>query len=60
MSSSEAAEANRIIDALGGPSKAALLLGITKSAVCQWRKNGVPKTQLKYLRLAHPQVFQSN
>jgi len=60
MKPSDVAETNRIIAALGGPSKAGRLLGISKSAVSQWRKNGVPKTQLKYLRVAHPQVFQSN
>lgn len=57
MTSTESVEANRVIEALGGPSEAGAKLGISKSAVSQWRKNGVPKTQMKYLRVAHPEIF---
>lgn len=48
---------DEIIDALGGTSKVAELSDVTDSAVSQWRLNGIPKHQLKFLRLARPAVF---
>lgn len=58
MESTETVDADLVIANLGGPSKAGALLGISKSAVSQWRVNGIPRMQLKYLRLAHPEVFK--
>lgn len=49
--------ANQIIDAIGGTAKAAELCGVTPGAVSQWRNNGIPKTTLKFLRLAKPKAF---
>lgn len=46
-----------IIDALGGTSKVAEMSDVTDSAVSQWRVNGIPKHQLKFLRLKSPHVF---
>lgn len=48
---------DEIIDALGGTSKVAQMCDVTDSAVSQWRVNGIPKPQLRFLRLAHPGVF---
>ena len=48
---------DEIIDALGGTSKVAELSDVTDSAVSQWRINGIPKHQLKFLRLARPEIF---
>lgn len=48
---------DEIIDALGGTSKVAEICEVTDSAVSQWRVNGIPKYQLKFLRLAKPDVF---
>ena len=48
---------DEIIDALGGTSKVAEMSDVTDSAVSQWRVNGIPKHQLKFLRLARPAVF---
>jgi hypothetical protein len=50
---------DEIIDALGGTSKVAELSDVTDSAVSQWRINGIPKHQLKFLRLARPEIFTS-
>jgi len=48
---------DEIIDALGGTSTVAKMSDVTDSAVSQWRVNGIPKPQLKFLRLANPAVF---
>lgn len=48
---------DEIIDALGGTSKVAEMSDVTDSAVSQWRVNGIPKHQLKFLRLSKPSVF---
>lgn len=50
---------DEIIDALGGTSKVAELSDVTDSAVSQWRVNGIPKHQMKFLRLARAAVFAS-
>ncbi|WGG48944.1 hypothetical protein [Rugamonas sp. DEMB1] len=48
---------DEIIDSLGGTSEVARLCEIQPPSVSEWRKNGIPKTQLKFLRLARPDVF---
>lgn len=48
---------SKIIDDLGGTSKAATICGVTMAAVSQWRKNGIPKQQLRFLQLLRPEVF---
>jgi hypothetical protein len=48
---------NEIIDRLGGTTKTAILCEVTAQAVSQWRLNGIPKTQRKFLQAARPDVF---
>jgi len=48
---------NHIIDALGGNVPVARIFDISDAAVSQWRKNGIPKPNLMYLRRAYPKVF---
>ena len=48
---------DEIIDALGGTSEVARLCEIQPPSVSEWRKLGIPKAQLKFLRLARPEVF---
>lgn len=50
-------DAPKIIDLLGGTTKTAALCDITPGAVSQWRHAGIPKSQLKYLKLARPDLF---
>lgn len=50
-------ESSRIIDLLGGTKRVADLCEISSQAVSQWRDKGIPKPWLKFLRLAHPEVF---
>lgn len=47
----------RLIDELGGTSAVANLFEIDPGAVSQWRRNGIPKPRMQYLRLARPDVF---
>lgn len=48
---------DEIIDALGGTSEVARLCEVQPPSVSGWRKLGIPKAQLKFLRLARPAVF---
>ena len=49
---------NILIDALGGTFKVSQLCEISMPAVSQWRVKGIPKAQLRFLRLAKPKVFK--
>lgn len=50
---------NQIIDALGGTSETARLCEVQPPSVSEWRKKGIPKAQLKFLKLARPDVFEA-
>ncbi|WP_440966118.1 hypothetical protein ACL58G_07780 [Massilia sp. GER05] len=50
--------ATEIIQRLGGVTKTAALCEVTAQAVSQWHRNGIPKAQVKFLRLARPDVFE--
>lgn len=49
---------NEVIDALGGTSEVARLCEIQPPSVSDWRKYGIPKAQMKFLRLAKPEIFE--
>lgn len=49
---------NTIIDRLGGTSETARLCDIKPPSVSEWRKTGIPKAQLKYLKAVRPDVFE--
>src|SRR5277367_6826789 len=48
---------DQIIDALGGTSETARLFGIAAASVSEWRKEGIPKSRLMYLKIAKPELF---
>lgn len=52
-------EHSRLIDLLGGTVETAKLAEVTPAAVSQWRRTGIPKARLMYLRLARPEIFAS-
>jgi len=60
MSSVDTVTANRVIDDLGGTAKTAEICEITPGAVSQWRLNGIPKAQLKYIQAARPELFSAD
>jgi hypothetical protein len=50
-------DANQIIDALGGTNAVARLCECTPASVSGWRKDGIPKPRLMYLRAVRPDAF---
>lgn len=46
------------INLLGGTSKVANLCGISKGAVSQWKKNGIPLAQCNYLKTKFPKEYK--
>jgi len=57
MSTTELDAAKQVILLFGGTTKTAALCDISKSAVSQWMKNGIPRAQLKYLKALRPDLF---
>lgn len=51
---------NTIIDRIGGTSETARLCEVKPPSVSEWRKTGIPKAQLKFLKLARPEVFDAD
>ena len=49
--------ADTIIDGLGGTSATARLCEIKPASVSEWRKKGIPKAQLRFIKLARPDLF---
>ena len=47
----------KIIDRIGGTSRVAEMCEVTKSAVSQWRRNGIPLGHMKFLRVVRPDAF---
>ena len=48
---------SNLIDAAGGTAEVARLCEITQPSVSDWRKTGIPKARLMFLRLVRPDVF---
>lgn len=49
---------NKLIDDLGGNAEVARLCDVSWSAVYQWRKDGIPRARLMYLKAIRPDVFR--
>jgi hypothetical protein len=47
----------QIIDALGGTVAVADLCEVKPGAVSNWKREGIPKPRLQYLKLARPDAF---
>lgn len=50
-------EAIELIEQLGGNAKAAELCEVSRAAVSQWRHNGIPKAQLKFIKAVRVDLF---
>lgn len=50
---------NLIIDRLGGTSETARLCEIEPPSVSDWRKYGIPKSRLLFLKAVRPDVFEN-
>lgn len=49
--------ANTVIDRMGGTTAAAKFCEIEPASVSGWRKKGIPKLRLQWLRLVRPEIF---
>lgn len=49
---------SKLIDELGGNAVVARLCDVSWSAVYQWRKSGIPRARLMYLKVVRPDVFR--
>ncbi|MDF3188056.1 hypothetical protein [Pseudomonas paracarnis] len=49
---------NEIIDALGGTFRVAELCEVRPPSVSDWRKHGIPRARMMFLRIARPEVFK--
>ncbi|MNE31841.1 hypothetical protein D3C81_1299320 [compost metagenome] len=47
-----------IIDALGGTFRVAELCEVRPPSVSDWKKHGIPRARMMFLRIARPEVFQ--
>lgn len=53
--------ASRLIDSLGGTAKVAKKCGISNAAVSQWRRSGITRVRLTFLRSRyHYNPFESD
>lgn len=50
---------NEIIDALGGTFRVAELCEVRPPSVSDWRKYGIPRARMMFLRIAKPEVFKA-
>ena len=48
---------SEIIDALGGTFRVAELCEVRPPSVSDWRKNGIPRARMMFLRIAKPEIF---
>lgn len=50
--------ASAIIEALGGTFRVAELCEVRPPSVSDWKKHGIPRARMMFLRIARPEVFQ--
>lgn len=50
-------DATKIIKLLGGTSAVARLCEVKSPSVSEWKREGIPKARLQYLRAIRPDVF---
>jgi hypothetical protein len=46
--------ATKIIEALGDTAEVARLFDVRMPSVSEWKKTGIPKARMMYLKVAHP------
>lgn len=50
---------SEIIEALGGTFRVAELCEVRPPSVSDWKKHGIPRARLMFLRVARPEVFKA-
>lgn len=51
--------ASVIIEALGGTFRVAELCEVRPPSVSDWKKHGIPRARMMFLRVARPDVFKA-
>ncbi|SOS36020.1 hypothetical protein CFBP6411_04663 [Pseudomonas syringae group genomosp. 3] len=51
--------ASMIIEALGGTFRVAELCEVRPPSVSDWKKHGIPRARMMFLRVARPEVFEA-
>lgn len=51
---------NDIIDALGGTAEVSRLCDVKMPSVSGWRKKGIPKSRLMFMKAVRPDVFKES
>lgn len=51
--------ASEIIEALGGTFRVAELCEVRPPSVSDWKKHGIPRARMMFLRVARPDVFKA-
>ncbi|PYD05917.1 hypothetical protein DND90_21490 [Pseudomonas syringae pv. maculicola] len=51
--------ASVIIEALGGTFRVAELCEVRPPSVSDWKKHGIPRARMMFLRVARPEVFKA-
>lgn len=49
---------SKIIDALGGTFRVAELCEVRPPSVSDWRRHGIPRARMMFLRIAKPEIFK--
>jgi hypothetical protein len=49
----------KAISLLGGTRAAARFFEVTPAAVVQWKRAGIPRARLMYLRVARPDIYEA-
>ncbi|KJZ51650.1 hypothetical protein VC36_18210 [Pseudomonas marginalis] len=50
---------NDVIDALGGTFRVAELCEVRPPSVSGWRKYGIPRARMMFLRVAKPEILET-
>lgn len=50
-------DSNHAIELLGGTAEAARFFEVKPPSVSEWRKTGLPRARLMYLRAIRPDIF---
>jgi hypothetical protein len=50
---------SEIIEALGGTFRVAELCEVRPPSVSDWKKHGIPRARMMFLRVARPDVFKA-
>jgi hypothetical protein len=49
----------KAIELLGGTRASARFFEVTPAAIVQWKRKGIPRARLMYLRVARPDIYEA-